>query len=131
MRNDWSFPDNIKFQMDRKVPSVSADACTAVRDRLIDMIAREFKPFRFASEMLARAAGKSPRAAKNWLSGQNAPDAVALIELMASCSSIADEVERLVAERRAARETHTCRGSNCGGAGSGSDRTQGRLHPIV
>lgn len=82
----------------------------SLRDALLKAIAREYSPLRSAAEYLARAANKTPRAAKNWLSGTNAPDAEALIELMASCSSIADEVERLVAERRAARELEICRG---------------------
>ena len=83
---------------------------SSVKETLLAAIAREFKPYRFAQEMLARAAKKSPRAAKNWLSGVNAPDAEALIELMASCNAIADEVDRLVAERRKAREEEKCRG---------------------
>ncbi|GAJ29713.1 hypothetical protein [Acidomonas methanolica] len=83
-----------------------------VRDSLLTAIAREFKPLRFAQEMLARASGKTPRAARNWLSGTCTPDAEALIELMASCNSIADEVNALVAERKAARERKTCPGSD-------------------
>ncbi|WP_367159929.1 hypothetical protein ABUE34_12865 [Kozakia baliensis] len=97
-----------------------------MKDSLLEVIAREFKPLRFATELLARAANKTPRAAKNWLSGTNAPDAEALIELMASCSSIADEVERLVAERRVAREKEQCRGLHCGGADLASDGRQDR-----
>ncbi|MBB2172855.1 hypothetical protein [Gluconacetobacter asukensis] len=83
-----------------------------VKDSLLDAIAREFKPLRFAQEMLARASGKTPRAARNWLDGRCAPDADALIELMASCNSIADEVNALVEERRRAREGKKCPGSN-------------------
>ncbi|MBF0858185.1 helix-turn-helix domain-containing protein [Gluconobacter sp. LMG 31484] len=86
-------------------------AVRPIRASLLDVIAREFKPYRFAQEMLARASNKTPRTAKNWLSGSSAPDIEALIELMASCNSIADEVERLVAERRKAREDTQCPGS--------------------
>jgi len=89
---------------------MSAAIAAPVRDRLLRAIRQEFEPLRFAAEMLARASCKSPRAARNWLSGSNAPDAEALIELMASCNTIADEVNALVAERRAARERQTCPG---------------------
>jgi hypothetical protein len=68
------------------------------------MIAGQFAPLRSAAEMLARASYRTPRAAKNWLDGANAPDAAALIELMAASNAIADEVNALVAARRAARE---------------------------
>ncbi|MBM9401583.1 hypothetical protein JUN65_08285 [Gluconacetobacter azotocaptans] len=90
---------------------MSGSIAIPVRQRLLDAIRREFSPFRFAAEMLARAAQKTPRAARNWLSGSNAPDAEALIELMASCNSIADEVNALVEERRRAREGEKCPGS--------------------
>jgi len=90
---------------------MTAQVCANTRSRLLDAIKREFASFRFASEMLARASEKTPRAAQNWLAGKNAPDAEALINLMASCNSIADEVLALVAERKAARERETCPGS--------------------
>lgn len=109
--------------VDPKFPRMMA-ATIPVRDRLLDAIKREFMPFRFAAEMLARASKKSPRAARNWLSERNAPDAEALIELMASCSSIADEVERLVAERRAAREQEKCLGSKSRSVGLASEEMQ-------
>lgn len=89
---------------------MSAVITAPVRDQLLEAIRREFMPLRSGAEMLARAALKTPRAARNWLSDKNAPDAEALIELMASCSSIADEVERLVAERRLARGIIECAG---------------------
>lgn len=96
--------------VDRKFPWMSAAIVAPVRQRLLDAIRREFGPFRFAAEMLARASQKTPRAARNWLSGLNAPDAEALIELMAACNSIADEVNSLVEERRKARERERCPG---------------------
>jgi len=83
-----------------------------VRMSLLRAIAAEFSPQKFAAEMLARASRKTPRAAKNWLAFQNAPDAVALIELMASSNAIADEVNALVAACRRAREGDECPGSS-------------------
>ncbi|KXV71412.1 hypothetical protein AD952_09320 [Acetobacter cerevisiae] len=108
--------------------SVMSSASSPVKETLLAMIAREFKPYRFAQEMLARAANKTPRAAKNWLSGTNAPDAEALIELMASCDSIAAEVNALVQQRRKEREGEKCRGSNCGSAASYGSSTTAESH---
>jgi hypothetical protein len=46
---------------------------------------------------------RPPRTAENWLAGEHAPNGENLVELMAACSELADEINRLVAERRAAR----------------------------
>lgn len=128
MRNDWS-KTRPNGRISDRVWRMSA-AIRPVKESLLDVIAREFRPLRFAQELLARASGKTPRAARNWLDGRCTPDAEALIELMASCSSIADEVERLVAERRMAREKEQCRGLHCGGAVSVSVETLALHHPI-
>lgn len=129
MWNDRAFKGRNRSILGRG-KSVMSSASSPVKETLLAMIAREFKPYRFAQEMLARAANKTPRAAKNWLSGTNAPDAEALIELMASCDSIAAEVNALVQQRRKEREGEKCRGLNSGSAVShGSEHTAGRLHP--
>lgn len=73
-------------------------------DAVLTVIQRTYAPLRHASKLLARDAKASPRTAEKWISGQNAPSGEALIELMASCQELADEVNRLVAERRSARE---------------------------
>ncbi|WP_158507591.1 hypothetical protein [Tanticharoenia sakaeratensis] len=112
MGNDRRDQHSFQRFTDRKFPEMSAVAISSARDRLLDAIKREFMPLRFASEMLARASEKTPRAAQNWLAGKNAPDAEALINLMAACNSIADEVNALVAERKAARERQACPGSD-------------------
>jgi hypothetical protein len=129
MWNDRAILARKQSKSDRKFPQMMGLTHMPVRDRLLNVIKREFEPLRFATEMLARAAKKTPRAARNWLSGTNAPDAEALIELMASSNAIAAEVERLVAERRKAREEEECPGSNSGFAGSsGSERMTGHHH---
>ncbi|ARW47850.1 hypothetical protein [Acetobacter pasteurianus] len=130
MWNDRAIHALKQSKNDRKFPQMMGAVHTPVRDRLLNMIKREFEPFRFAAEMLARSALKTPRAARNWLSGTNAPDAEALIELMASCDSIADEVNALVQQRRKEREGEKCRGLDSGSAVShGSEHTADRLHP--
>lgn len=85
-----------------------------IKESLLEAIAREYRPLRFAQEMLARASGKTPRAARNWLDGRCTPDAEALIELMASSENLRNEVLMLVAERQHARGADTCPGSKSG-----------------
>lgn len=129
MWNDRAIRAHKQSKNDRKFPQMMGAIHTPVREKLLSAIKREFEPFRFAAEMLARSAMRTPRAARNWLSGTNAPDAEALIELMASCDSIAAEVNALVQQRRKEREGEKCRGSNFGFAGShGSEPTMGH-HP--
>ena len=83
----------------RKFPAMSA----TYNDVVLSYIKREFAPLKHAAERLARAAGTTPRCAKAWLAGEHAPNGESLMSLMASCRELADEVNRLVAERRAAR----------------------------
>ena len=114
MGNDRANLDRNLPIIDRKFPRMSAVTIAPVRDRLLEAIRREFMPLRFGAEMLARAAKKTPRAARNWLSDKNAPDAAALIELMASSENLRNEVLMLVAERQHARGADTCPGSKSG-----------------
>lgn len=72
-------------------------------DIVFGAIQREYAPLKHAAKLLARHAGTSPRTAENWLAGTHAPNGEKLLNLMAECRSLADEVNRLVAERRAAR----------------------------
>jgi hypothetical protein len=72
-------------------------------DVVLGYIRREFSPLKHAAKLLARSAGTTPRCAKAWLDGEHAPNGESLVQLMSSCSELADEVMRLVAERRAAR----------------------------
>ena len=114
MWNDRAITARKQSKSDRKFPQMMGLTHMPVRDRLLNVIKREFEPLRFATEMLARAAKKTPRAARNWLSDKNAPDAEALIELMASSENLRNEVLMLVAERQHARGADTCPGSKSG-----------------
>ena len=72
-------------------------------DRVLDAIGREFRPVRSGAKILARRGGEvSPKTGRNWLGRLSAPSLSALIELMASCPAVSVEVDRIVAERRAA-----------------------------
>ena len=72
-------------------------------DVVLAYIRRRFGPLKNTAKLLARAGGTTPRNAENWLAGVHAPNGESLVELMAACQELADEINRLVAERRAAR----------------------------
>ena len=78
-------------------------ADTTYNDVVLAFIRRHFGPLKNAAKLLARAGGTTPRNAENWLAGAHAPNGESLVQLMAECSELADEIMRLVAERRAAR----------------------------
>lgn len=102
---------NDRAKFDRRFHFMSGAVAHAdLRPALLQMIARRFRPLRAATEMLARESHRSPRAARNWLDELNAPDASALLELMAANETLADEVIALVAARRRAREGEICPG---------------------
>lgn len=79
------------------------NAAMTYSDVVHDVIRRNYAPLKHAAKLLARAAGTTPRTAENWLAGSHAPNGEKLLNLMAACDELADEVNRLVAERRAAR----------------------------
>lgn len=71
-------------------------------DVVHEVIQRNFAPLKHAAKLLARAAGTTPRTAENWLAGSHAPNGDKLISLMANCDDLAEEINRLVAARKAA-----------------------------
>lgn len=70
------------------------------------VLRRAYAPKRHAAKLLARDANASPRTAEKWLTGERAPSGENLIELMASCQELADELNRLVQARREKGEKH-------------------------
>jgi hypothetical protein len=76
---------------------------TTYNDVVLGYIKRTFGPRKHAAKLLARASGATPRTCENWLSGEHAPNGENLVQLMAECSDLADEIMALVAERRSAR----------------------------
>jgi hypothetical protein len=76
---------------------------TTYNDVVLGYIKRTFGPLKHAAKLLARASGATPRTCENWLAGEHAPNDENLVELMAACSELAEEINRLVAERRSAR----------------------------
>jgi hypothetical protein len=79
------------------VPSTYADV-------VLDVLQREYGGQPNAAKRLARAARTSYRTAENWLAKLNAPSGEALINLMVECETLADEIQELIAERRAAKQ---------------------------
>ena len=82
-----------------------SDALTAedCARRFSRVLRREYQWTKCADKWIARRIDVDQRTAQNYLYGAHCPPAHKLIELMAECSGLADEVNRLVAERRAAR----------------------------
>jgi hypothetical protein len=80
-----------------------AMTATTYNDVVLNYIRRRFGLLKHAAKLLARASGTTPRNAENWLAGVHAPNGENLVELMAACSELAEEINRLVEERRAAR----------------------------
>jgi hypothetical protein len=89
--------------VDRTFPTKSISMSVTYNDAVLGYIRREFAPLKHAAELLARAAGATPRAAKAWLAGEHAPSGEKLLNLLAECKPLADEIFRIVEERRAAR----------------------------
>ena len=67
------------------------------------VIAREYRPLRHASKILAQHARSSYRTAEAWLSGRCVPTGENLANLMVECEALAEEINRLIAERRSIR----------------------------
>lgn len=72
-------------------------------EAVLTAITREYGKRPNAAKLLARHARTSYRTAENWLAGICAPNGEKLVDLMANCEPLADEVMRLVAERRTQR----------------------------
>lgn len=73
-------------------------------DIVRDVLNHEFGRFKFGVQLLARAAGVSPRTAGAWLNGRAAPNLSNLVPLMANCDALATAILSLVEERRKMRE---------------------------
>jgi predicted transcriptional regulator len=82
-------------------PAITAEVCA---ERFGGALRRWTSDMRNASKRVARQIDADPRVVENYIYGRHCPPAAKLIELMAECQELADEVNRLVQERRAARE---------------------------
>lgn len=73
-----------------------------VTERISAALRRAYADQRHAAKRLARATGRDPRAVQGWIYGDTAPPAAALIDLAAECDELADEILKMIAERKAA-----------------------------
>jgi len=80
--------------------AITAEDCA---ERFGVILRRHTREMRNAAKRIARQIDADPRVVENYIYGRHCPPAAKLIELMAECTDLADEVNRLVAERRAAR----------------------------
>lgn len=80
--------------------AITAEDCA---ERFGRVLRRYACDTRNAAQRLGDKIGADPRAVENYIYGRHCPPAAKLIELMAECPTLADEVNLLVAERRAAR----------------------------
>lgn len=70
------------------------------RETILNVIAQQYATKRHAAKILARHAKASYRTAEAWIAGRNVPSGASLMNLMAECEVLADEVMRLVNERK-------------------------------
>jgi hypothetical protein len=92
--------------------AVNAATVTPYRTGICSFLSQNYGRLKGGSKILAQTADVSPRTVDNWFAGRCAPNGEQLLDLMANCQAIADEVLALVEERRRAREKISCRGSD-------------------
>lgn len=91
---------NAKVRLEMSGSTLTADICA---ERFGNVLRRWTGDMRNAAKRLGRRISSDPRVVENYIYGRHCPPAAKLIELMAECDELAQEVNRLVAERRAAR----------------------------
>ena len=75
-------------------------------ERISAVLRRKFQWMRSADKWLAGRIGSDVRAAQNYIYGRHCPPASKLIEMMAECDELAEEINNLVMERRKARDAN-------------------------
>jgi hypothetical protein len=88
------------IRLKMQAASITAELCA---ERFGTVLRRWTGDMRNASKRIGRKISADPRVVENYIYGRHCPPAAKLIELMAECDELADEVNRLVAERKAAR----------------------------
>jgi hypothetical protein len=73
-------------------------ATDEVSGALAGIIAGRFGILRHGEKKLARAAGVTPRAARNWIEGRCCPQSAQLLRLMAECRELRAEILGIVDE---------------------------------
>lgn len=86
-----------RLRLEMPATAITAELCA---ERFGSVLRRWSADMRNASKRIGRSIGADPRAVENYVYGRHCPPATKLIELMAECPPLADEVMRLVEERR-------------------------------
>lgn len=87
---------------------MSARTTTTYAESVKAVLVAEYGRLKHGEKLLARDSGCTPRAAKNWLTGANAPNGDALINLMRRCVALRNEINRLVEEYECAPSENEC-----------------------
>ena len=89
-----------KVRLEMYAQELTPELCA---ERFSLVLRRWTGDMRNAAKRIGRAIGTDPRAVENYIYGRHCPPAAKLIDLMAECDDLANEVMRLVAERKAQR----------------------------
>lgn len=84
---------------DRKFRQNQMTTCS-YSETVTSVLRRIYGSMRNGTEYLARCVDITPRTARNWLDGKNAPRGAELIKLMAECEELRREIDRLVEEEK-------------------------------
>lgn len=79
---------------------LTAELCA---ERFGTVLRRWSGDMRNAAKRIGRRINTDPRVVENYIYGRHCPPAAKLIDLMSECDELADEVMRIVAERKAQR----------------------------
>jgi hypothetical protein len=90
-------------RLEMRNTELTAELCA---ERFSSVLRRWTGTMRNAAKRVGRAIGTDPRAVENYIYGRTCPPAAKLIELMAECEDLADEVNRLVEEVRESRRVN-------------------------
>lgn len=88
MRNNRPVCDRTMSGCDHTFPPPAPDAPFSIV--LLDIIQREYAPLKNAAKILARHAGATPRAARNWLERKCCPHVDHAAELIRNCRAVRD-----------------------------------------
>lgn len=86
-----------KARLEMQTQELTAELCA---ERFSVVLRRWTGDMRNAAKRIGRRLNTDPRAIENYIYGRHCPPAAKLIDLMAECEDLADEVMRLVQERR-------------------------------
>ncbi len=74
---------------------------TVTAQNVAEVVSECLRKSPYSPSKLAHRTKTDPRAMKNWWSGECAPRAADLINLMAECDDLADRINKMVEARRA------------------------------